>query len=466
MNMSLTRREMLQVGSAAGIGAVAGCLDIVGLGSDEIEADGYTMFFAIHDWAEQVGGEKMDFANPVGTGRMGHGWSPDADLTADIATTEMFLYLDTPEFSWAQDVAANLERDYDDIVTVDLLEGLEPYLIPFDYDGSDKMPDPDTGRDYPTDSIGNFDIWDLRSQDQLGYWHKTRNHWHGGLPDVVVDRSVPVGIALKDRQGNVVPLGEEHPYSVAAQVVGGDQSAVDIAVDGSTVEIQANAVGEVDIIFEIYHEGELLYDTTADVAALTVVEELNDDGEFYDPHTWVDPIIAQEMVTGIAEELAAHDPDNEESYLENATEYNDRIAAVDEQFQAVIDDAALDVAVFAGHDSYQYVERRYGFELQTPVGVSPDAVASRDDIIGLIETIEQNNIETILFDPFEAPSPGDSYPQIVESILEESPAEKAEPLTPVSGTTEEWEENDWGWVEQMKQINIPSLEQALNPGNA
>lgn len=466
MNMSLTRREMLKIGSAAGAGAVAGCLDVIGLGADEIEGDGYTMFFAIHDWAEQVGGEKMEFANPVGTGRMGHGWSPDADLTADVATTDMFLYLDTPEFSWAQDIATNLERDYDDIVTVDLLDGLEPYLIPFDYNGSDQMPDPDTGRDYPTDSIEDFDIWDLRSQDQLGYWHKTRNHWHGGLPDVVVDRSVPIGIALKDRQGNVVPLGEEHPYSVAARVVGGDQSAVDITVDGSTVEIQANAVGEVDIIFEIYHEGELLYDTTADVATLTIVEELNDDGEFYDPHTWVDPIVAQEMITSIAEELAAHDPDNEESYLGNASEYNDRIAAVDEQFQAVIDDAALDVAIFAGHDSYQYVERRYGFELQTPVGVSPDAVASRDDIIGLIETIKQNNIDTILFDPFEAPSPGDSYPQIVESILEESPAEKAEPLTPVSGTTEEWKENDWGWVEQMKQINIPSLEQALNPGNA
>lgn len=36
-------------------------------------------------------------------------------------------------------------------------------------------------------------------------------------------------------------------------------------------------------------------------------------------------------------------------------------------------------------------------------------------------------------------------------------------LSPVEGTIEEWAENDWGWVEQMEEVNIPSLEAALNP---
>ena len=33
----------------------------------------------------------------------------------------------------------------------------------------------------------------------------------------------------------------------------------------------------------------------------------------------------------------------------------------------------------------------------------------------------------------------------------------------VEGTIPEWEENGWGWVEQMEEINLPSLEAALNP---
>lgn len=465
--MSPTRREVLTAGAGTvAVGAFAGCLDVVGLGGGGTDADGYAAFFAIHDWAEQVGGDEMRFANPVGTGRMGHGWSPDADITAEVASTDLFFYLDTEEFSWAQNLARNLERDYDDIVVVDLLDGLEPFMIPFDYEGGERMPEPDEGHDYPPESIANFDMWDLRSQEQLGYWHSTRQHWHGGLPDLQVDSRLPVGIVLRDTHDRVVPLGPDEPYQVDARVAGGDEEAVEIEIDGNTVEFRGNAVGEAALVFEIYRGEELVYDTADETVTVSVVEEITTDDEFYDPHTWVDPVVAQEMVDTIRDELVAIDPDNAATYEENAAAYNQRLAGVDEQFEELGSQAELNVAVFAGHDSFQYIERRYGFELETPVGVSPDAQASRDDIIGLIETIEENGIDTILYDPFEAPTPGDSYPQIVDSILEESAAEYAEPLTPASGTTEEWVEKDWGWVEQMEQVNIPSLEQALNPGTA
>ena len=464
--MDQTRRDVLKAaGGLTVASSLAGCFDVVGLGSDEVEADGYAAFFAIHDFAEQVGGDMMTFENPVGTGRMGHGWSPDADITPDIASTDVFFYLDTEEFSWAQDVAQNLERDYDHIRIVDLLDGLEPYLIPFDYDGSDRMPEPDHDREYPEESLAfqEFDIWDLRSQDQLGYWHI--DHWHGPFPDLRVDDIVPIGIVLTDNQGHVVPLGEDETYQVDARVVGGDADVVEIEPDGTAVNFHGRELGTAEIVFEFYRGDELLYETTGEPHTVDVVEEITDDGEFYDPHTWVDPVIVQEMVDSIADELAELDPDNAETYRENATTLNDRIEEVHQQFEELVSDAELDVAVFAGHDSYQYVERRYGFELETPVGVSPDAQASRDDIVGLIETIDENGIDTILYDPFEAPTPGDSYPQIVDSILEESSAEHAEPLTPTEGTTEEWEEEGWGWIEQMEEINIPSLERALNPGS-
>lgn len=463
--MSPTRRDVLKAGAGvAAAGALAGCFDAVGLGDEGVEADGYAAFFALHDWVEQVGGERLTFENPVGTGRMGHGWSPDADITPDVASTDIFLYLDTEEFSWAQQLAQNLERDYDDIMVVDLLQDLEPYMIPLDYDGSDRIPEPDHDHEFPPDSIGDFDVWDLRSQDYTGYWHRSADHWHQGLPNVIVGNTTPVGIALQDTQGRVVPLGEDESYRVDAHVVGGDEDAVEIDVDGRTVEFYGREIGEAEIVFEIYHGNELVYDTAADVTTIEVVEEGTEGGEFYDPHTWVDPVIVQEMIDNITDELTVLDSDNEDVYRENAAALNERIDGVHEQFEQLVSGADLDVAVFAGHDSFQYVERRYGFELETPVGVSPDAQASRDDIIGLIETIDENGIDTILYDPFEA-SAGE-YPQIVDSIIEESSAEHAEPLTPTEGTTEEWREKGWGWVEQMEEINIRSLEQALNPGRA
>lgn len=458
--MSPTRRDVLAVGAGAAVGSLAGCLGAIGLGADEA-TDGYAAFFAIADWAEQVGGDRLTFENPVGTGRMGHGWSPDADITPQVGATEVFLYLDTPEFSWAQDVAENLERDHDDVMTVDLLSGLEPYLIGFDGESGDsgRIPEPDDSRDYPPETLADFDIWDLRSQTQTGYWHEGADHWHGRLPEVLVGGRLPLGIALKDTSGNVVPLGAEESYQISASVVGGDEDAVEIETDGRVVEVRGRAVGEAEVVFEITRGEEVIYDTDGDRRSISVVEEMSDEG-FHDPHAWVDPVIAREMVGTIADALAEVDPDNADVYEENASEYTDALAEVDAQFEQTIRDATLDVGVFAGHNSYQYVERRYGFELETPTGVSPDARASRDEIIGLVETVEENGINTVLYDPFEA-STGE-YPQLVDSILGESTAENAAPLSPVSGTTREWEQEGWGWVGQMEKVNLASLETALN----
>lgn len=329
--MNVTRRSVLKTGiGAATASAFAGCL------GNDIEADGYAAFFPLWDWAQQVSGDQLEFANPVSTGRMGHGWSPDGNLATDVASTEVFLYLDTPEFAWAQDIAATLERDYDDVAVVDLLAGVD-------------LPEVDGG--------------------------------HDG--------------------------------------------------DGESGEDGSDEGGQHD--------------------------------ERHDPHAWVDPVLAQEMVGNTADALVDLDPDNGDTYETNADEYADRLGAVDSQFADLIGSATREVAVFAGHNSFQYLEHRYGFELVTPVGVTPDAAESIDDVAGLIETIEEHDIETVLYDPFEAPDPGNSLPQAVELLFENTQADQAEPLTPVSGTTEQWADNGWGWAQQMEEINLASLETALNP---
>ena len=457
--MKTTRRSVLKAGAGAlAFGALAGCI-----GNDsggEETPDGYTAFFSLYDWANQVAGDELTFENPVGTGRMGHGWSPDGDITRDIASSDMFIYLDTPEFSWAQDIVQTLEQDHDDVLIIEALDGLEPHFIPFD-GGESELPEPDYGHDFDEDSLGfdDFEIWDLRTDEQLGYWHV--EHWHGGVPDVPLDSFVPVGIVIRDTDERVLPLGRGETYSVDARVAdGAPEDVVDIESQGDHVEFHGRSLGNTEVVFEIYREDELVYETSDEPEGVEVVEDADEDG-FFDPHLWVDPIHAQRMVENIAAELAEYDPDNEETYRENAATYNERLDDVDRQFRELRDSAELDVAVFAGHDSYQYVERRYNFDLVTPVGVTPDAVEDLDSIANMIEIIEANDIDTVLYDPFEAPDPDDSYPQMVEMIFENTDVDDAEPLSPVEGLTQEWADNDYGWVEQMEEINIPSLEKAL-----
>ncbi len=457
--MDRTRRSVLQAGIAGTAVGLAGCLANP-LEGDSGNSEGYTAFFALWDWAEQVGGEQFTFENPVEAGQMGHGWSPDGDITRNIASSELFIYLDTPEFSWAQDVAAELERDYDDVRTADLLAGLEGNLLRFD---SGALPEPDRGREYPLERLRlvEFDVYDLRSNDQLGYWHT--DHWHGGIPDVELGASVPIGIVLEDEDGYVVPLGEGETYQFDARIADGEpEDVVEIESHGDHVEFHGRSVGSTAVVLQIRQDGDVVYETDSDPSGIEVLEDLDGEvDEFYDPHAWVDPVLAREMVGTIADTLAELDPEHAEEFQENAEAYSERLDSVHRQFEELAENAERDVAVLAAHDAFGYLEHRYGFELRTPVGISPDAAESFDDVSGLIDVIEAHDIETVLYDPFEAPNPGEDYPQMVDLLFEHTDIEGAEPLSPAEGTTTEWDESGWGWVEQMEEMNLPSLRMAL-----
>jgi len=459
--MKTPRREFLRsgAGAAAALG-LAGCTSLASPFDDGSERSGYAAFFTIQDWGEHVAGEHFDLTNPISVGQMGHGWSPGGDVARDIASTRAFFYFDTPEFSWAQEVAGELKRDYDDVATYDLLNGLGPYLIGFD---SGELPEFDRGHDYPVDTLrfDEFDIYDLRNDEQLGYWHT--EHWHGGVPDVPLEGTVPIGIVLKDDQGRVVPLGEVERYSVSARVADGEPAIVDIDDHGRQVEFTGVETGRTAVVFEILDKGEVVYDTADELTAFDVIEDGEAGAtEFHDPHVWADPVLGQRVVGNVRDALVELDPEHADAYEANHDAYVERMNEVDAAFEEIAADADREVAVFAGHDSFQYLERRYDFELRTPTGVSPDAAESFEDVAGLVDVIEKRDIHTVLYDPFEAPDPETDVPQMVELLLENTDVTDAEPLTPAEGTTPTWQEQGWGWVEQMLNVNVPSLRKALD----
>ncbi|MCU4924785.1 zinc ABC transporter substrate-binding protein [Halobacteria archaeon AArc-dxtr1] len=457
--MNYSRRSLLQTGAGAmALGAVAGCLDSPF--GEETPDSGYAAFFALWDWAEEISGDAMEFENPVPTGRMGHGWEPEGDLQRNIADAGIFLYLDTPEFSWAQDAATSLEADYDHVEIVDAMAGLEHHLIPMGRGNGDREADDDHDFDPDTVEVGGLDLYDGRTDEEIAYWHG--DHWHGNLPETLRDESSRVVPVFEDADGNVLPLGEDEQFQVDAYIVDGAAEVVEIDARGDHLVFEATEEGRTRVVIELVADGDVIWDTSNDNITLDVVEELEDSEapQSPDPHVWVDPVIAQDVVETIAAALADIDPDNADTYEENAADYVERLATVDEELEAVAADAESDIAVFAGHDSFQYVEHRYDFELHTPTGVSADEDVSASDITDMMDVVSENDLDTILYDPFED-TDGGSYPPMVEVLLEDTDATEAAPLTPVEGTTEEWDENDWGWIEQMEEVNIPSLRQAL-----
>ncbi|WP_114575598.1 metal ABC transporter substrate-binding protein [Saliphagus sp. LR7] len=397
--MSPTRRSVLA--GAGGLAVLAGCLSEPDDGAESGEErgrSGYAAFFALWDWSEQVGGDAFGFENPVGVGEAGHGWSPDQGLTGEAADTDAFVYLDSPEFAWAQDVASQLEDDYDDVAVIDAMAGLESELLPWE-DGHDHADhdhgsgDHGEGEDHEGDHENDNETGDHSQEGGDNHSHEDGDHDHSQEGD------------------------DNHSHE------GADDS-------------HSN---------ESDHEEGNHTDGGASAR--------------HDPHVWVDPVLAEAMVGTIAEGLAEVDPDNAETYEDNAAEYGERIAGVGEAFEELVASADREVAVLAGHDSFRYVEDRYGFELHTPVSASPEESPSAGEIAGTIEVIEEEGIDTVLYDPFEAPE--GEVPPLAETIVENSPATETAPVTPAAGTTAEWDEEGWGWVEQLEEVTLPSLRQAL-----
>ena len=461
--MNCTRRSVL--GASAGAlaaGTLAGCLSEPGGGGDDSdEHTGYAAFFALWDWAEHVGGDAFSFENPVTTGEVGHGWEPDGDLPRDIASTDVFIYLDTPEFSWAQDVAAQLEADYDDVAVIDGMDGLSQHLLSIDRDAA---PEPDEfDGDPETVDVAEFDLIDGRTGEITAYWHD--DHWHENVPDVPVGDGVPIDAAFVDGEGRVLPLGEDEAFQFDVRFEdGAPEEFIELESLGDRVELHGLEEGRTMLVFQLRHGEEVLWESDHDAMPADAVSELEeaDADEFLDPHVWVDPVLAQTIVDTVADGLAAIDPDNADLFAENADAYKERLAEVDRQFEQLLEEAERDFAILAGHDSFQYVEQRYGFELHTPVGVSPDAAESFEDVSELVDLVEAHEIDTILYDPFEAPDPDENLPNMVELLLEDSPASEAAPLSPAEGTTNEWSDEGWGWIEQMEEVNLPSLRKALD----
>lgn len=92
-------------------------------------------------------------------------------------------------------------------------------------------------------------------------------------------------------------------------------------------------------------------------------------GEF-DPHTWLDPVLAQKMVDKILNAIVTVDSANESIYRANAQTLKNRFALLDEAYQAGLSNCANEKMIIS-HDAYGYLARRYGFQFHSISGLSP-----------------------------------------------------------------------------------------------
>lgn len=230
---------------------------------------------------------------------------------------------------------------------------------------------------------------------------------------------------------NVVPAGTEpHEYEPTPREVAQVLEADVLIYLGGGLDVWAE-----DMSAEVIEHGGYVLGIEDEVTFARLEEELENESaadehghEGIDPHIWLDPVEAQNIVSVIADALAAVDAEHAVQYQARANVYMQELQELDGAYQASLASCELD-DIIVSHDAFGYLARRYGFTIHSISGLSPEAEPSVRDLAELAETARALGVKTIFFETLVSP-------KLAETLAKEVGAVTAV-LNPLEGLTRE-----------------------------
>lgn len=113
-----------------------------------------------------------------------------------------------------------------------------------------------------------------------------------------------------------------------------------------------------------------------------------------DPHIWMSPKRVQTMVTAIARELSAIDPQNKDIYTANAQKYNEEIEGLDIEIKHSLKELPGKTFIVY-HPSFGYFADDYGLKM---IAIEEEGkAATANSIQNIIDTAKKENIKVIFY---------------------------------------------------------------------
>lgn len=145
-------------------------------------------------------------------------------------------------------------------------------------------------------------------------------------------------------------------------------------------------------------------------------EEDHEEGEF-DPHIWLDPVLAAQMTDTIAQGLTAAAPELSADIATRQTSLKAGLDALHQKYVATFKKTQYNTIIYGGHFAFGYLAKRYGLEHLSPYdGFSPDAEPTPTSIAQLIDTLKASGTKVIYYEEL-------INPRVAKVIAKETGAE-------------------------------------------
>ena len=157
----------------------------------------------------------------------------------------------------------------------------------------------------------------------------------------------------------------------------------------------------------------IVVDSSQGISLLPVPPRFQKDNRAFDPHIWLDPVLAKQQVMNILQGLIRADPADQGYFTSNAQAYTAKLDNLNSEIlQATSNVKTRYFITF--HEAFAYFAERYNLT-QVPIAGPFQEDPTPSDIEGVITAIQQNRLCYVGYESLENPS-------ISESIASQSHA--------------------------------------------
>lgn len=244
---------------------------------------------------------------------------------------------------------------------------------------------------------------------------------------------------------NLVPSGTEpHDWEPTATDIANLEKANVLIYNGAGME------GWIDKVLGSINNNKLITVETSKNLKLLDNADKEEDLK-YDPHIWLNPMLAKKQMEAIKNALVEADPANKDYYETNYNNNAQKFDDLDKEFKDTIDKFQRKDIVVA-HQAFGYLCDAYGLKQIAIEGLNADSEPTPAKMAEVTKFAKENNVKYIFFEELISP-------KVSETIAKEIGA-KTEVLNPLEGLKDEDIKAGKEYFSVMRE-NLQALKKAL-----
>lgn len=243
---------------------------------------------------------------------------------------------------------------------------------------------------------------------------------------------------------NMTPAGSEpHDYEPPARLLAEAQNAAVFIYNGGHMEPWTNG-----FLQDFTH---VAVRASSNIDLLETADEEHANEMVKDPHFWLDPVLAEQIVANIRDGLTEADPMNAAVYAKNATDYIAKLTRLDADFRSGLSQCKIRTLI-SSHDAFSYLGKRYTLNIVSIAGISPEEDPSAGKLAELSRLVREKGIGYIFFESLTSP-------KLAETIASETGA-KTLVFDPIEGLSDEDQKQGKEYL-SVQYDNLENLKTAL-----